>query len=119
MSIQNDWDGEYQPLHNHLHSHGISHCISCPYTHKQNSTIERKHHHIIETGLALMAHASDLPQLYLADTFHTMVYLINRLSYPHLSHLSPYEKVSHQPRNYSFLKILSSTCWPHQVRGRH
>jgi hypothetical protein len=34
---------------------GISHLVSCPHLHQQNGTVERKHQHIIEMGLALLA----------------------------------------------------------------
>lgn len=37
---------------------GISHHVSCPHTHQQNGSAERKHHHIVEVGLSLLAHAS-------------------------------------------------------------
>jgi hypothetical protein len=35
-----------------------AHHVSCPHTHQQNGFAERKHHHIVETGLFLLAHAS-------------------------------------------------------------
>lgn len=54
--------------------------------------VERKHRHIVETGLALMAHAS-LPQHFWADAFHTAVYLINRLP-------TPFFIINHPFKNY-------------------
>jgi hypothetical protein len=49
--------GEYQKLHNQIFtSLGIAHRVSCPHTHQQNGSTERKHRHIVETGLALLAH---------------------------------------------------------------
>ena len=39
-------------------THGITHRFSCPYTHQQNRRVERKHRHIVETGLAMLARAS-------------------------------------------------------------
>jgi hypothetical protein len=56
--IQSDWGGEYQKLHHQFFTKlGIAHHVSCPHTHQQNGSAERKHRHIIETGLALLAHA--------------------------------------------------------------
>jgi hypothetical protein len=56
--IQSDWGGEYQKIHNtFFRSLGIAHRVSCPHTHQQNGSAERKHRHIVETGLALLAHA--------------------------------------------------------------
>jgi len=63
-AIQTDWGGgEYRSLNNYFKSCGIQHRISCPYTHKQMGSVERRHRQIIEMGLALLAH-SNLPQPY-------------------------------------------------------
>jgi hypothetical protein len=32
--------------------------VSCPHTHQQNGAIERKHRHLVETALSLLAQAS-------------------------------------------------------------
>jgi transposase InsO family protein len=57
--VQSDWGGEYQKIHNTFFcSMGITHRVSCPHTHQQNGSAERKHRHIVETGLALLAHAA-------------------------------------------------------------
>jgi histone deacetylase 1/2 len=58
IHVQYDWGGEYQSLNNFFQKLGISHRMSCPHTHQQNSVAERKHCHIVETGLTLLAHAS-------------------------------------------------------------
>jgi histone deacetylase 1/2 len=52
--VQTDWGGEYEKLHPFFHNLGISHRVSCPHTHQQNGTAERKHRHIVETGLTLL-----------------------------------------------------------------
>ena len=36
---------------------GIFHRVSCPHTHQQNETIERKHRHLVKTSLALLYYA--------------------------------------------------------------
>jgi transposase InsO family protein len=42
--VQSDWGGEYQKIHNTFFlSLGISHRVSCPHTHQQNGSAERKH----------------------------------------------------------------------------
>src|SRR6185312_1310223 len=58
IAMQTDWGGEYQKLHSFFERVGISHLVSCPHAHQQNGAAERKHRHIIEVGLALLAHAS-------------------------------------------------------------
>jgi histone deacetylase 1/2 len=55
--VQSDWGGEYRRLHKFFENNGIAHHISCPHTHQQNGSVERKHRHIVETGLSLLAQA--------------------------------------------------------------
>jgi histone deacetylase 1/2 len=62
-AIQSDWGGEYRRLNTYFHQNGINHRLACPHTHQQNSFIERKHRHIVEVGLSLLAH-SHLPMIY-------------------------------------------------------
>jgi histone deacetylase 1/2 len=50
--------------------------VSCPHTHQQNGSAERKHCHIVETCLSLLAHAS-MPVKFWDAAFTTVVYLIN------------------------------------------
>jgi histone deacetylase 1/2 len=58
ISVQSEWDGEYQKINQYFKNTGISHRISCPHTHQQNGAIERKHRHLVETTLALLAQSS-------------------------------------------------------------
>jgi hypothetical protein len=60
LAIQTDWGGggEYHKLRNFFERIKISHHVSCPRTHQQNGSAERKHRHIVETGLPLLAHTS-------------------------------------------------------------
>jgi transposase InsO family protein len=75
--VQSDWGGEYQKLHTQFFtSLGIAHRVSCPHTHQQNGSVERKYRHIVETGLALLAHAS-VPLKFWDEAFITTTYLIN------------------------------------------
>jgi histone deacetylase 1/2 len=57
-AVQSDWGGEYQRLHRHFQRTGISHRVPYPHTSQQNGIAERKHRHLVETGLALLAHSS-------------------------------------------------------------
>jgi hypothetical protein len=57
--VQSDWVGEYQKLHHQFFLKlGIAHRVYCPHTYQQNGSVVRKHWHIVETSLALLAHAS-------------------------------------------------------------
>ena len=105
--------GEYQKLHNQFFKNlGIAHHVSCPHTHQQNGSAERKHRHIVETGLALLAHAS-VPIKFWDEAFLTATYLINRLPTRVLDNLCPLERLFKTPPNYSMLRIFGCACWPH------
>ena len=55
--VQSDWGGEYRSLNKFFQTCGITHHVSCPHTPQQNGIVERKHRHLVETGLALLNHA--------------------------------------------------------------
>jgi hypothetical protein len=78
VAMQTDWGGEYQKLNTFFQRVGISHHVSCPYAHQQNGSAERKHRHIVEVVLSLLAHAS-MPLKFWDEAFITATYLINRL----------------------------------------
>jgi histone deacetylase 1/2 len=78
LHVQTNWGGEYEKLHPFFHVLSIAHRVSCPHTHQKNGTAERKHRHIVETGLTLLAHSS-VPLCYWNDAFATACFLINRL----------------------------------------
>lgn len=59
-------------------SNGTHHRVSCPYTPQKNSRAERKHRHIIETGLAMLFNAH-VPTQFWVDAFTSTVFIINRL----------------------------------------
>ena len=63
-AIQTDWGGEYHSLNHFLQTQGITHRVTCPYTHQKVDAIERRHRQIVEVGLALLAH-SHLPNIFL------------------------------------------------------
>jgi hypothetical protein len=61
-----------------LSRNDIGHRISCPHTPQQNWAAERKHRHIVETGLAPL-HESGVPTPFWDVAFETAVYIINIL----------------------------------------
>jgi hypothetical protein len=93
LSVQSDWGGEYRNLHSYFQTHGITHRISCPHTHQKQGCVERKHRHLIDTTLALLAE-SHLPQKFWNEACLTSCYLINRLPTPLLQNKSPFETLS-------------------------
>jgi histone deacetylase 1/2 len=112
ISVQTDWGGEYRKLHSLFQRIGIDHRVSCPHTHQQNGVVERKHRHIVEMGLALLAH-SHVPLKYWDEAFSTASYLINRLPSPVIDNSTPLTRLFGHTPNYSFLKVFGCTCWPH------
>ncbi|KAL4565106.1 hypothetical protein LXL04_029190 [Taraxacum kok-saghyz] len=111
ISLFTDNGGEYQGLSSYLKTHGISHYTTPPHTPEQNGIAERRHRHIVETGLSLL-HYAKLPLHYWSHAFQTAVYLINRLPTTILNHKSPYEALFNQVPNYSKLKPFGCLCYP-------
>ena len=92
-TLYSDNGGEYISLKAFLQTHGISHLTTPPHTPEHNGLSERKHRHIVETGLSLLS-AAYVPKVYWTYAFTTAVYLINRLPTSVLSDKSPYKKVA-------------------------
>jgi hypothetical protein len=76
--MQTNWGGEYEKLNSFFQKIGITHHVSCPHAHQQNNSAKRKHRHIIEVGLALLANAS-MPLKFWDEAFITAMHLINLL----------------------------------------
>jgi hypothetical protein len=111
ISTQTDWGGEYQKLNAFFKQIGISHHVSCPYAHQQNGSAERKHRHIVEVGLFLLAHAH-MPLKFWDEAFLAATYLINCLPTKILDFSTPLERLFHEKPNYSGLQTFGCSCWP-------
>jgi len=94
-ALQTDNGGEFKAFLPYLHTCGIQPRFSCPYTHQQNGVTERKHRHIAEMELTLLAH-DRIPLSFWVATFHTVVYLINILPSFVLNFSSPFELLYHK-----------------------
>jgi histone deacetylase 1/2 len=112
IHVQTDWGGEYIKLNQFFSNIGISHRVSCPHTHQQNGTAERKHRHIVETGLTLLAHAS-VPFRFWSDAFSTACFLINRLPSRVINMQTPLERLLGEAPDYTFFRVFGCACWPH------
>ena len=112
-TLRIDGGGEYTS--NHFKSfcldHGIQHQLSCPYTPQQNGVVERKHKHIVESGLSML-HQSNLPSFYWCYAFNTAIYLINRLPFSVLAFKSPWEFLFHSVPSLNSLKTFDCACFP-------
>jgi hypothetical protein len=114
QQLQSDNGGEYlsTEFQNFLADHGIFHRLTCPYTSPQNGIAERKHRHIQEMGLTLLAQAC-LPNCYWVDAFFTSVYLINRLPTKVLNNITPYFVLHKTMPRYSDLRTFGCACYPY------
>lgn len=110
-AVQTDWGGEYQRLNSFFQRIGIDHHVSCPHTHQQNGAAERKHRHIVEAGLSLLAHAS-MPLKFWDEAFTTATYLINRTPSKVINFDTPIERLLHIKPNYEALRTFGCACWP-------
>jgi hypothetical protein len=102
--------GEYEKLNSFFCNIGISHQVSCLHTHQQNGAAERKHHHIIEMGLTLLAHAS-MPLKYWDEAFLAATYLINRTPTKVLDYDTLHKLLGTTP-DYSNFHVFGCACWP-------
>ncbi|KAD4178089.1 hypothetical protein E3N88_26680 [Mikania micrantha] len=110
--VQTDWGGEFRSLSSFFQSLGILHRLSCPHTSEQNGVVERRHRHVVETGLTLLAQ-SHVPPHFWQFAYDTAVYLINRMPSRSNSSLSPFQHLFKHPPDYSFLRVFGSQCFPH------
>lgn len=94
-----------------LAENGISHVTSPPHTPEHNGFAERRHRHLVETGLALLSHASLLIS-YWSYALSAASYLINRLPTSTLSNYSPFECLNGSSPNYTKLCVFGCFCYP-------
>lgn len=81
------------------------------HAHQQNRSAERKHRHIVEMGLSLLAHPS-MPLKYWDQAFLTATFLINRLPSKVITDSTPLELLIEQTTDYSSLHTFGCACWP-------
>lgn len=110
-AVQSDWGGEFWPFSSFLAEHGTHFRHPCPHTHHQNSIVERKHRHKIESGLTLLAQAK-MPLSFWEGAFAIAIHNLNRLPTLVLSHLSPFETLFKIKHDYHSMKPFGCSCFP-------
>lgn len=86
--------------------------MTCPYTSEQNGLVERKHGHIVDTCLTLLAHAL-MPLKFWPYAFATSVYLINRPPTIMLKYKSPLELLYKVKPHYLGLRVFRCPYFPY------
>ena len=110
-TLYSDNGGEFIALKSFLSLNGITHYTTAPHTPQQNGVSERRHRHLVETGLTLL-HDASLDFSFWPHAFQTASYLINRQPTPLLQNKSPYEALFGQKPNYLKLKKFGCLCYP-------
>lgn len=85
--------------------------MRCTYWREHNGYAERRHRHIVETGLSLLSHAK-MPLIFWSFAVTTATYLINRLPTATLKNDSPYFCLFQKLPNYDKLRSFSCLAYP-------
>src|SRR3954466_104128 len=97
-------------MQNLLKSHGTLHQQSCPHTHQQNGTAERKHRHLLDVTRALLLSAY-VPKTFWAEAVLTATLLINVTPSSAIGNVTPYSRMHTSPFDYSLLRTFGCTCF--------
>lgn len=103
--MRTDWGGEYEKLNPFFTKIGISHHVSFPHARQQNGAAERKHRHIMEVGLSLLAQAH-MPLKFWDEALLVAAFLINHTLSKVISYSKPLEHLYKIQPNYSSLEFL-------------
>lgn len=79
---------------------------------QQIGSAERKHMHIVDMGLTLLAHSHALTK-YSDFAFETAVYLISKLLTQSLCFSSPYQILHGTSHNYQFIRVFGWLWFPY------
>jgi histone deacetylase 1/2 len=109
--VQTYWGGEYRKLNPYFKTIGIHRRLICPHTHEQNGIVERRHRHIIETGLTLLGQCK-APLKFWSYAFERAVYLINHMPAAVLNGCTTFEHLFKSSPDYNFLRIFECLCFP-------
>ena len=111
-TLRTDNGGEYlsKEFDSYLHSKGIKHELSAPYSPAQNGVAERFNRTLVESARTMMAQAK-LPERYWAEAVATAAYLRNRVPTRSLKSTTPYEKWYDRKPNLSHVRVFGCMCY--------
>jgi histone deacetylase 1/2 len=109
IALQSDWGGKYEKLNSIFTKVGISHLVSYPHAHQQNGAAERKHRHIVDVRLSLLAH-THMPLKFWDESFLVATFLINRTPSKVISFETPLERLYHIKPDFKSLRVFGCAC---------
>ena len=111
-TLRTDNGGEYlsKEFNSYLHSRGIKHELSAPYSPAQNGVAERFNRTLVESAHTMMAQAK-LPECYWAEAVATAAYLRNRVPTRSMKSTTPYEKWYDKKPNLSHVRVFACMCY--------
>jgi transposase InsO family protein len=112
-SVQCDSGREFDnsTAHAFFLTHGVTLCMSCPYTSQQNGKAERILQTLNNITWSLLFQAS-LPLSYWVEALHTATYLLNRRPSKTLAQQTPYTALHGSPPSYNHLRVFRCKCYP-------
>ena len=111
-TLRTDNGGEYlsKEFDSYLHSKGIKHELSAPYSPAQNGVAERFNQTLVESAHTMRAQAK-LPERYRGEAVATAAYLRNRVPTRSLKNTTPYEKWYDRKPNLSHVRVFGCMCY--------
>ncbi|CCH47074.1 Gag-Pol polyprotein [Wickerhamomyces ciferrii] len=112
-TIRSDNGGEYcsSEFHDFCTTNGIVHEFSVPYNSSQNGACERVQRTIEDKMRGLLA-GGKVPFSLWTEALNTASYLLNRTLHSRFQYkITPFEKFTGTPPNYSHLKVFGSTAY--------
>jgi hypothetical protein len=82
------------------------------HTHQQNETAERKHHHIVDIGLSLLARAGMPLKFWWDEAYLTATIIINCTSSRLVGLQTPKQRLLNHKPDYALLCTFRCACWP-------
>lgn len=104
-------------LQKNFQEQGILHQLNCPHTPEQLGIVERRHHVVVELGLAQLFNSGVSSRLWvesLLESFSTPIHILNRLPSTSLPvNKSPFWMVYNKTPLYSSFRVFGCMCFPY------